>query len=50
MKAAFYGGEWLLLRGSPGESKAVLQTATCTCAKAFNKYSIATSEFKRLKR
>jgi tetratricopeptide (TPR) repeat protein len=48
-EAAFYGGEWLLLRGNPRESKALLQDAARICAKTLKEYSIATFELKRMK-
>jgi len=48
-EAAFYGGEWLLLRGKLRESKASFQVAARICAKTVKEYRTATSELKRMK-
>jgi lipoprotein NlpI len=46
--AAFYAGEWELLRGDREEAKASLQVAADTCPRTFVEYHGAISELKRL--
>jgi lipoprotein NlpI len=47
-EAAFYAGEWYLLRGKKAEAKPELQTAAATCPQSFDEYPAAIAELKRL--
>jgi tetratricopeptide (TPR) repeat protein len=47
-EAAFYAGEWYLLRSKKVEGKNELQTAADTCPKTFMEYSGAVAELMRL--
>ena len=47
-EAAFYAGEWQLLRGDKTQAKATLQIAADTCPKDFREYYGAVSELKRI--
>ena len=47
-EAAFYAGEWQLLRGDKAQAKASLQIAADTCSKTFVEYSGAVAELKRI--
>jgi lipoprotein NlpI len=47
-EAAFYTGEWHLLRGNKAEAKPELQTAVDTCPKTFIEYTAAAAELTRL--
>ncbi len=47
-EAAFYAGEWYVLRGKKAEAKSELQIAADTCPKSFAEYSGAVAELSRL--
>jgi lipoprotein NlpI len=47
-QAAFYIGQWHLLRGNKVQAKTVLQTAVDTCPAHFAEYAGAVAEMKRL--
>jgi tetratricopeptide (TPR) repeat protein len=47
--AAFFGGEWKILRGNAREAKLLLQAAARNCAKTTKESSAATAELKRMK-
>ena len=47
-EAAFYAGEWYLLRGKKAEAGPELQIASDTCPKTFVEYFGAVAELKRL--
>ena len=47
-EAAFYAGEWHLLRGKKDEARPELQSAADTCPKTFIEYTAAVAELKRL--
>jgi hypothetical protein len=38
-EAAFYAGEWQLLRGNKPDARTALQTAADTCSKTFYEYN-----------
>jgi len=47
-EAAFYAGEWQLLRGNKPDARTALQTAADTCPKTFYEYNGAVAELKRI--
>jgi lipoprotein NlpI len=49
-EAAFYAGEWYLLRNKKAEAGAELQIAADTCPKRFIEHSGAVGELKRLEK
>jgi len=49
-EAAFYAGEWHLLRSSKMDAKAALQVAVDTCPKSFFEYYGAVAELGRLEK
>ena len=47
-EAAFYTGEWQLLRGDKVQATASLQLAADICPKTFTEYTGAITELKRI--
>jgi tetratricopeptide (TPR) repeat protein len=47
-EAAFYAGEWQLLRGNKPDARTALQIAADTCPKTFYEYNGAVAELKRI--
>jgi lipoprotein NlpI len=47
-EAAFYIGQWYVLKGNAPEAEAVLKTVVDTCPKAFIEYGAAAAELKRI--